>query len=69
MRMAGEGIPPEDLLILQAVKELIARVFRLQTDVSRLRADVNRIGGPRDTMDLRHKVCSSLKCIYGLFQV
>ena len=59
MRMAGEGIPPEDLLILQAVKELIARVFRLQTDVSRLRADVNRIGGPRDTVDLRQKVCQT----------
>lgn len=42
---------------MQANKELIARVFRLQTDVSRLRADVNKIGGPRDTVDLRHKVC------------
>lgn len=33
-------------------------MFRLQTDVSRLRADVNRIGGLRDTVDLRHKVCA-----------
>ena len=41
----------------QAAKDLIARVFRLRTEVSRLRADVNRLGGPRDTVELRHKVC------------
>lgn len=40
----------------QVNKELIAKVFRLQTEVSRLRSDVNKLGGPRDTVDLRHKV-------------
>ena len=40
----------------QVNKDLIAKVFRLQTEVSRLRSDVNKLGGPRDTVDLRHKV-------------
>ncbi|EIE21609.1 snare-domain-containing protein [Coccomyxa subellipsoidea C-169] len=43
----------------KANKDLIARVFRLQTEVSRLRSDVNKLGGPRDTVDLRHKVGST----------
>ena len=33
----------------------------VQTDVARLRADVNRLGGPRDTVDLRHKVCKQAR--------
>lgn len=40
----------------QVNKDLIAKVFRLQTEVSRLRSDVNKLGGPRDTVDIRHKV-------------
>ena len=47
------------LLVLQATKDLIARVFRLQTEVSRLRRDVTKLGGPRDTTELRHKVSST----------
>ena len=39
----------------QATKELIADVFRLQTEVTRLRTSVDRLGGPRDTVELRHK--------------
>lgn len=31
-------------------------MFRLQTEVTRLRASVERLGGPRDTVELRHKV-------------
>lgn len=42
-------------MCVQAIKELIADVFRLQTEVTRLRASVDRLGGPRDTVELRHK--------------
>jgi uncharacterized protein YlxW (UPF0749 family) len=47
---------PRLVLLLQTNKELIAKVFRLQTEVSRLRADVNRLGSARDTVEHRHKV-------------
>lgn len=41
---------------VQDVKALIQRVFRLQTEISRLKADVQKIGSARDTQELRQKV-------------
>lgn len=52
---------------VQAVKDLIARVFRLQTEVSRLRTDVNKLGGPRDTVVLRQKVLRRCHVAFELF--
>ena len=51
----------------QVNKDLIAKVFRLQTEVSRLRSDVNKLGGPRDTVDLRHKVLRIIHPVYCLW--
>lgn len=44
---------------LQATSELIASVFKLQTEVSRLKADVQRLGTDRDTVDHRHKIAAT----------
>ncbi|KAK9811271.1 hypothetical protein WJX72_000992 [[Myrmecia] bisecta] len=40
----------------KVTKGLIASVFRLQTEVSRYRADVDKLGSARDTVELRHKI-------------
>lgn len=45
----GDGSTP-------AVKELVGAMFRLQTEVSRLKKDVDRLGSARDTLDLRHAI-------------
>ena len=50
---------------LQDVKALIARVFRLQTEISRLKADVQKIGSARDTQELRQKVGQSGQRLKG----
>jgi len=53
----------------QATKELIAEVFRLQTEVTRLRGSIDRLGGPRDTAELRHKVCAAgQQCSQAIWQ-
>ena len=41
---------------MQVTKELIGSVFKLQTEVSRLKSDVQKLGSARDTVELRQKV-------------
>jgi len=43
----------------QATSDLISSVFKLQTEVSRLKADVQRLGTPRDTPELRQKIADT----------
>ncbi len=43
----------------QATSDLISAVFKLQTEVSRLKADVQRLGTPRDTHELRQKIADT----------
>ena len=50
---------------LQDVKALIARVFRLQTEISRLKADVQKLGSARDTQELRQRVGQSGQRLKG----
>ena len=46
-------------MVPQATSDLIAAVFKLQTEVSRLKADVQRLGTPRDTPELRQKIAGT----------
>lgn len=43
----------------QATSDLISSVFKLQTAVSKLKADVQRLGTARDTVELRQKIADS----------
>ena len=43
----------------QSDRDLVAAVFRLQTDVARLKADVDRLGGPADTVELRRRLATA----------
>ena len=43
----------------QATSDLISSVFKLQTEVARLRADVQRLGTARDTPELRQKIAAT----------
>lgn len=43
----------------QATSDLISAVFKLQTEVSRLNADVQRLGTPRDMPELRQKIADT----------
>ncbi len=46
-------------LLPQTTSELIAAVFKLQTEVSRLKADVQRLGTERDTAEHRQKIADT----------
>ena len=43
----------------QVTNKLIQSVFKLQTEVTRLKADVDRIGGPADTVEHRQKIAAA----------
>lgn len=43
----------------KVASELIASVFKLQTEVSRLKSDVQRLGTPKDTVEHRAKIAAS----------
>ena len=41
-------------------QQLIQRVFRMRTSVSRLKSDVAKLGGPQDTVELRKSVAAAI---------
>ena len=41
----------------------MAKVFRLQTEIARLKSDVQKLGGARDTTELRHRVGQAIQSI------
>lgn len=41
-------------------QQLIQRVFRMRTAVSRLKSDVAKLGGPQDTVDLRKGLAAAI---------
>ena len=47
------------MVLSQATNKLIQSVFKLQTEVTRLKADVDRIGGPTDTVEHRQKIAAA----------
>ena len=49
--------------ILQVNQQLIQRVFRMRTSVSRLKSDVAKLGGPQDTVELRKSVAAAISKI------
>ena len=49
--------------ILQVNQQLIQRVFRLRTAVSRLKAEVAKLGGGQDTVEHRKNVSESISKI------
>lgn len=40
----------------KAVKDVVGAVFKIQTEVSRVKRDVEKLGGPRDTAELRQRI-------------
>ena len=53
---------------MQETKELIASVFKLQTEVTRLKNDVQKLGSARDTIELRQKVGVAIQRIQSSAQ-
>lgn len=47
----------------KGTKELIASIFKLQTEVTRLKNDVQKLGSGRDTVELRQKVGAAIQRI------
>ena len=48
---------------MQINQQLIQRVFRLRTAVSRLKADVAKVGGSQDTVEHRKSVSDAISKI------
>lgn len=53
----------ENVRVVQGTKELIASIFKLQTEVTRLKNDVQKLGSGRDTVELRQKVGAAIQRI------
>lgn len=50
----------------QAVKAVVAAMFKMQTEVSRVRHDVDRLGTARDTVDLRQRIGAANHRVTGM---